>query len=253
MICTQADVEAYFSLAGNDPLLPELMGLLNPAEARLRTYLKCSVEQAAFVDLLPPLTRQQDTDLDFVGYDRLGGYAVPLVGGEQVLQLREVPVRAVASVEVTWVSGGAVAPAAGSLLGPANYYLDCEEEGLSRTGFVVQPYAAWPRVARSVRVAYTAGYTQDEMDLDTGRWPELKLAVLMTLNKTLAVSQMSGAARAPRLSNATLIREAMDDVSFSYDPFSARLLTGQVAGLTPEVMDMVKGHVNWGRVMGFMG
>jgi hypothetical protein len=253
MICTQADLQAYFGLAADDALLPVLLGLQNSAEARLRAYLKCSVEQATFTDLLPPLTRQSDADLDLVGYDRVGTHAVATYGGEQTLQLREVPVRAVQSVYVTWASGGGVSPPPGSLLDPANYYLDCEEEGLSRTGFLVQPYSVWPRAARSVRVTYTAGYTQAEMDLNTGRWPELKLAVLMTLNKTLAVNRNAGDAPAPRLSNATLTREAMDDVSFSYDPFSARLLTGQVAGLTPEVKDMVQGHVNWGRVLGFLG
>lgn len=229
--------------------------LRNAAERKVKQYLRCSVEQATFVEILPGQRQEYDEDADFVGYERVGTSAVGYSGFDagQVLALKETPVRSVQAVYLTHTQGGGGFPS-GTLLDPSLYYLDEEEPGLSRSGFLVYPYGAWPTTPRSVKVHYTAGFTQPEMSIEDGRFPEFKLAVCMTAVRAFRTSQAGHDQQMGFSGVGTISAEKLDGVSFSYDPTSARMLTGQVVvELTPEVQGMLQEWVNYTDSIGFMG
>jgi len=56
-----------------------------------------------------------------------------------------------------------------------DYFLDADDEGLSRSGQLIHLGSGWPRRARTVRATYFAGFTAAELD---GAYSDVKLAVL---------------------------------------------------------------------------
>jgi hypothetical protein len=253
VICPQEYVLRYLGKAETaTPDEVDLIALLQPqAERLVKEEVGSCVEYGTFTDFLPRRGRFHDADDDFVEYDRVGSYAVPYyAGGDQPLQLKYTPVRKVLSVYETWTPGGALAAQPFAPLLAANYYLDCEEDGLSFSGLLVKPYSSWPRVGRSVRVTYEAGWTPAELDsAQSGRVMEFQLAVMMTVAKVFRTSLASQDQQFGFGGVGPISMESLGGMSFSYDAGGARILTGQITTLSPEVKAMLAPHRNYGRWM----
>ena len=147
-------------------------------------YIGYSLEQASYTEFLPdglfsrpPLAYGID-----IGWDLVGGTAMPRSRTdlyEGSLTLTNLPVRAVASVYENlgaWTTGDLNGnwPAA-SLLPVQAYRLDMAVPDLCRSGRLYRVVGNWPSTPRSLKVTYTAGYTQAELDAGFG---DVKMAVL---------------------------------------------------------------------------
>jgi hypothetical protein len=255
VICTLDEILRYLGKAGTATQAElDLIGDLWPvAEKLVKNFVNGPVESAACVDLLPAPSGRDVPDLEFVGWDRVGDRAVGITAdaAARQLQLSSTPVRSVQAVYETWNEGGAAAPLPGSLLDPAEYYLDAEEPGLSRSGLLVRWYSSWPSLARSVRVEYVAGYTSAELDPQAlNLVPEFKQAVRQTVAKAFHTARTMHDQQLGFGGVGPLSAEGMDGVTFSYDSAAVRPLLGQVTDLPQEVKVALAQHVNYGRMLG---
>lgn len=258
MICDlQADILPYLGLTGGASSADASFAtfLQNAAERLVKQHVGSQVERLAAVEILPAYTREIDMEEEFLSYDKLGNSAVAYGrwDNQQILALANIPVRSVEAVYVTYQPGAGQNPPAGSLMDPAGYFVDYDEPGLSRSGFLIAPYMVWPRAGRSNRVEYTAGYSAAELDMRTGRFPEFKLAVCMTVGKAFHTGRTMWRQQMGFSGFGPISSEGMDGVSFSYDAASVRPVAGQVVRLTPEVCAMLEQHVNYNALIGFLG
>jgi hypothetical protein len=257
LICDlNQDLLPYLGLVGGAPADVALATQLqNSAERLVKQFVKSQVEQGSFTEILPAYTREIDMNEEFLSYDKLGNSAVAFGrwDNQQILALANVPVRSVEKVYITYTPGLGANPPPGALFDPASYFLDVDELGISRTGFLICPFMVWPRAGRSNQIQYTAGYTQAELDMQTGRWPEFKLAVCLTVGKAYHTAKTQWKQQMGFGGFGPINSEGMDGVSFSYDSATTRTVAGQIAALTPEVKDMLAEHVNYSQYVGFLG
>src|SRR3990167_8482392 len=79
-----------------------------------------------------------------------------------------------------------------------DYYLDTLQASFSMTGHVIRIGRSWPSEARSVKVRYTAGWTQAQLRGDVTDWrldaSDIRLATLKTISESFneMVNQQSG-------------------------------------------------------------
>ena len=142
------------------------------------------LEQATYTEFYPSAGAERPP-LNFgidIGWDMIGNVAMPRSRTdlyEGAVTLKNLPVRSVSAVYenlAAWTSGVANGnwPAA-SQLPPESYRLDMESAGMCKTGRLYRTVGGWPSTPRSMRVTYTAGYTQGEIDADHGM---VKFAVM---------------------------------------------------------------------------
>jgi hypothetical protein len=163
-----------------------LLDMVHPkAERAVKDYLRNDIEQASHTQYLP-IGRSIGSDVSLDDYGKSGGRVVALRnrrGGRETLQLQHTPVL-LDGLEVREDLGARAGQTSGSFgdstilsLG-SDYYLDVDDTGdLSRTGKLIRN-GAWPTEPRSIKVAYTGGWSRS--DLDTGEAMSIKEAVLMT-------------------------------------------------------------------------
>jgi hypothetical protein len=201
MICSRAEILVYLRLAHKNISSADdaLLDLVHPlAESAVKRWLEQACEIKLITELLPSRERLiydrnlVDADIDVVN-DRVqfswGGY--------QALQLQNTPVSVVGltvSVDSSAKAGQASTAFDTTLTLGTNYWLDCDESGLSHTGIIYRT-TAWPDVPRSVRVQYYGGMSAEQLVGDEGG--ALTLATLITIKKAFESAKISGA---PKLS-----------------------------------------------------
>lgn len=213
--------------------------------------------QATYTEFYPG-PQAQRPPLNFgidIGWDMVGNVAMPRSRTdltEGAIVLKTLPVRSVGAVYenlAAWTGGDANGnwPAA-SLLPATAYRLDMEEEGLCKSGRLYRTVGGWPSTPRCVKVTYTAGWTQAEID-DTQA--DLKLAVLLGL--------MWWWGKAMRASNSTkamgltALQMAIRDFSVTLgDPNAMNANKGEWAFqvLGPDSMALLQAHVNMAKYLG---
>lgn len=121
------------------------------------------LSNATVTEYLPRRSLHVD-DIDLADYQPVDGKIVPMDfdAGSNVLQLSFAPVL-LADLEIREDLGGYAgqgdsAFGSGTVLTEgSDYYLDCDEVGLSRSGKVFRLGCNWPTVARCLKVTYKGG------------------------------------------------------------------------------------------------
>jgi len=195
-----------------------LVNLLLPmAQAAVEEFLGYGIESTTYTEYLPSTPVRIETS-EFA--DALGSFA--LSGGE-VLQLSNLPVRAITSVQESETAG----LAGGDWPDPlpsANYGVDWSQEGLSWSGQLIRQGGSWTNTLRGVKVVYQAGLSAEELG---GKYSLFKLAVLQTISKFYveAKSHQENAGVGSGGVGA-ILSETLGEYHVYYDSASARELTG---------------------------
>lgn len=185
-IVQTADITAWFQAAKNVTLTSAqnvFLALIQPwVETVVGRVVGYEFVQGTYTEFLPP-TGGERQPIEFgidIGWDMVGGVAMPrsrMDPGASVLQLTKVPVRSVASVYenlAAWVAGTPNGDWPTAL--PArSYRLDMSEPDLCKNGQLIRLVGSWITSPRCVKVTYTFGYTQAEIDASYG---DIKMAVL---------------------------------------------------------------------------
>src|SRR5690606_19172886 len=129
------------------------------------------VTQATYTHLLPssPIIGNESIDT----YVEITGDRVSLGRGRygaDVLQLPQMFVRSITSVyedvNAKAGQGSNDFPASTLLTAGTEYWLDVDETGLSRSGFLIREAGTWSRRPRTIKVTYVAGLTAAELESD---------------------------------------------------------------------------------------
>lgn len=132
------------------------------AERRVRRWLRCNVVQpvSAYTHILP---KGQWFDLELA---RSRGSLSPRKG--RILRLPEYPVRTVTSLLEDENAFGGYAtnsfPSSSALVSGSDYHIDVNEAGIGWFGNIIRISNFWPTQAGSIKITYTAGWTEAELD-----------------------------------------------------------------------------------------
>lgn len=133
-----------------------------------RTFCRHGIAQETYTHLLPKspvINESVDQHVEISG-DRAS------IGrgqfGSDVLQLPQMFVRSITSLfqdtNAKAGQGSGDFGASTELTAGTDFYLDVDETGLSRSGWLVKEAGTWPRQPRTVKVTYVAGLTAAELD-----------------------------------------------------------------------------------------
>lgn len=173
----------------------------------------------------------------------LSGHRVEQIEGDK-LCLRHIPVRSITALyEDTDGSAGQGSgkfPAATLLTLDADYWIDLDEDGYSRSGFVFRE-GVWPAIPRSIKVTYVGGYTPDEFagfgDIDAS---SIKHAVLLTAVAMFKALKLQQANSQGVFANGPLKSEKLGDYSYTLSDATGTNLSSFSfePGIVPEVAEM---------------
>ena len=245
MILDRAEILSYLGLAGTVTTAQDgRLNMLQPmVEDAVKGHLGYRVEQAAHTHYLPA-SRQTGSEPEVRFYDAVGGKAIAasVAGSYERKQLLvpELPIRSVASIyEDSTAKGGQGATdfAAGTLLtAGTDYWVDYETNGVGKSGLIYRTNRSWSGIPRTIKITYTAGYTQTE--LSTGIAAAIKGAA-----QVVCVDNDPQALKATR-DNAA--RNGVDErilvmTPEQYQPIKARvvlanILAGPLIGLAPVLL-----------------
>ena len=218
-----------------------------------------SLEQNTYTEYVPSALSERPP-LSFgldVGWDLVGGVVLPRSrtdAFEGSVQLSNLPIRSITTIYenvAAWTGGTLNGDwPAESLLPPTAYRLDMQTDGLCLSGRVYRIVGAWSSISRSVKVTYTAGYTQAEIDASFG---PVKMAVLMGLNWWLG----KAVTRSKAMKNGGMIpyQVAVRDFSATLgDPSGMSATPGPWAQnvLGPESLMMLAQYQNLAKYLGNM-
>lgn len=175
MILFDEAAREALGLPENDPNLPMLYAIRTRAERLVKKHVGYNIERSSHVEFLPRPGMQFSYDpllSQGVGSIRVAVYAP----ANTELALSHLPVVSVESVN----QDHSRAFASSTEVPASEYYLDREFEGVpSESGLLIRE-SGWEYTPRSVRVAYTAGYLQEDFD---GVAADFALAVLFATQK----------------------------------------------------------------------
>jgi len=158
------------------------------AEAAVQDFLQVEIERKVHTEILPAAQIVEDHDIRISDYERVSSgvvAAVRAVGGLTFLHLRNTPVlydglQVREDYSAPFVAPSAAFPTTTILTYGTHYWLDItrEQPRLSDTG-ILRRYGRWPGIPRCVKVVYTSGWTEDQ--LNNGFAGAVKMAVLLTM------------------------------------------------------------------------
>lgn len=141
-------------------------------EQALKDYIGYDIEQGEHTEFLPAQSSQFAVEGFTGAYEGSEAGALPVFEGQghwRELYIRHRPIRSFTSVhenlsawDVSGVGGTGDWPAAAVLTEGSEFVADWEEPGICWSGKLIRN-GAWSRVARTVRVIYTAGLTEEEL------------------------------------------------------------------------------------------
>lgn len=191
-------------------------------------------------------------------WDTTGTHAVfESVDGMDALQLRRLPVRSIAEIRVD--SDGRFGQKAGSFGASTvwtvgdQYFLETEEEDISRSG-IVYAFSAWPITIGSIKVTYTAGLTRDELngegDNSTLDGSGLTAAVTKAAVKAFnAYRQMRKRSNRVGSAGGALTGENLGDYSYTLDAAALARITAMLNNLPPECQQDCEAWRNYGTIL----
>lgn len=223
-IVSEATLQVYLGQTSLDGPAATLLTLLHGrAERLVKTFLGYAVEQASHTEFLPahgPTVPQPELltedDTMFLAAE-----------SRTKLFLSELPVRSITSIYERADGYGTDARFTSTYLLTANedYWLDVGRTGISKTGIVHRLGGSWPLAGRSVKVTYTAGYTDAELQ-DT----DIPLAVIQAV---AAAWNQAGALQGSEVAEGfgAITGESTGPHNITYDATSVR----EIAGLLREL------------------
>lgn len=234
MITNRGELLAYLGKTGSatDAEVALIDFIQRHTERAVKKFVGYEVELASYVEIHPPPRPGQYPD------DLAAGEKVLSAYGSQVdfLHLRNLPVRSVVSVHETYTEGGGGWPDA-ALLDPSDYYVDGPEEGVWMSGLLARAGGSWSPVPRSVRVAYTAGWSADELRDRACHFQEavqMEVARRFRQAETLFDPQGGSAVVGP------LTYEDFNGWRTDAEPQAIKTLLGQWVNLSPAVQMLLQ-------------
>jgi len=189
MIVTTNEINTFLQAATGVTVPSSVSTLLTLAapfiQQSIEKVIGSPIETATVTEYYPVRTANSllGDDPLIAGYDLQGSRVVSLVRGDQarrVLTLSKKWVRSIGSIYenyAAWDTAGGSFPDS-SLLSATDYYLDISVAGLSNTSRVIRTYGAWSNYLRTIKVTYTHGLSQAEIDAS---YMHLKLALLTAI------------------------------------------------------------------------
>lgn len=216
-------------------------------------YLGYEIERSNRTEFYPRFNRHPSYDV-FVNAD--ANLSVVDSPGLDYLYLRGRPVLLSGlSVYEDYGAYGGQSP--GSFPGSSlltlgsDYYLDIWEAGVSRNGKVIRIGGTWPGLPGSIKVVYTAGYTDDELKGDLTDAEDyvdgsdihrgVKLCALKAYAE-LTAYQQSESEGAGSSGIGPLSSETIDDYSYTMNPATAEKLFGLTIDIPREAMLILGNH-----------
>lgn len=241
MIASRAEIMVWLGKADSATNHEEaLVAMVHPlVEQAVKDFVGYQIEQATYTHYLPERSRELEPDPRLWDYDAAGGRVLTTqhAGSRNAteLLLPELPVRSVTTLyEDSGAYGdqGATDFASSTLLTEGtHFWRDVDASGLGCSGILHRIGSYWPARSRTVKVTYTAGYTQAE--LSTGIASAIKLAVLKAIQKAFTEhGEGQGQVKSERLG----------DYAVTY--------AAEGAGELPrESKKLLRKFFRWGRVM----
>jgi hypothetical protein len=241
MICdAAAEILPFLGKDPDDPAAGLIAVLHAHAEQLVKDFVGSQIESGPRTEILPPYSP------DAMPNDLAAESPALFFPTPGALQLKHTPVRSVTSVHETGVPGGGGWPDT-TLLNPADYWLDAEEEGLSRSGLIYRAWGGWLTVPRNIRVIYVGGWTPEELE---GEAQVVKLAVKQTAVKLFREAEAYFDNASGGAGVGPLTSEAIMGWSMGFDAESLRELVGMRNDLPTSAKVLLSPFVNMGRKLG---
>lgn len=250
-LATTSDVLSWLGIssshsADDDFIVAVLMASMDRMFA---DYLGFSPAQATRTEYYPSRVTMNQRDNLIDGWERAGSNKVVPIdryrSERRIIALRHLPVRSIASVYENpdaWMTSPPTFDAGHLLTAGTNYMLDVDEDGLSRTGFLINNTGPWSSGDRAVKVTYVGGYTASELAADYGVFRHAYLE---------AVQIAYNACRVHRFSEASgrmvgvMTSESLGDWSASYDALTSQKLYGLENHLPSATMKRLECYRNY--------
>lgn len=223
MIATRTEITNYLGIDPSDDdgrLLTFLHGVI---ERRVKDFVQSNIENDDYVHYFPA---DDDRRNAFLGITP--GF------GPDVLKLPQVPVKSVASVyEDAGAYGGQAAGAWATdtlLTAGEDYFVDFNESGICKTGFVRRIAGRWCSVPRSIKVSYNAGYSAGEL---SGEHSAIKLAAILGVVKAFNECKSNRSTDGVG-TVGPIISESLADYSVSYSDAQVAAMVGMTVDLPRE-------------------
>lgn len=157
-------------------------------EAAIQDFLQVEIEKKVHTEILPAQQIVEDHDIRISDYERVSSgvvAAVRAVGGLTFLHLKNTPVfyeglEVREDYSAPFVAPASAFPTTTRLTYGTHYWLDItrEQPRMSETG-ILRRYGRWPGIPRCVKVVYSSGWTDTE--LNNGFAGAVKMAVILTM------------------------------------------------------------------------
>ncbi len=190
-ILSDDELDAYLATVPDvvltAPMTAEIRKMRNEVEGKIADILGYSIAQATYTEYYPRSTfpSQVNGDALNVGRIQVTNQIGNLESGQVwkgQLSLLALPVRSIQSVNENpnaWTTGVTDGDwPASTLLAATAYRLDMAKPGFSKSGILVRNFGHWPNELGVIRVSYTAGYTDGEIDV---LFPQIKRAVKIAI------------------------------------------------------------------------
>lgn len=215
-IANRAEIQSYLrrGSAITDADLGLAMLLRPGVESAIARFLGYDVVYAERTEFLP-----DDSGPQLFGdeaWDVRNGVAFrESAGGRSILSLHNVPVRSVESVHQDYSGyagqGVDAFPPSAELQQGTHYFLDMQSSGLSWTGKLIRIAGSWPSSARSVRIVYCSGLTEEEL---AGEYADVKMAALISIAK--AFNEVKANQNSSTGASGAIVAERLADYSVQY-------------------------------------
>ena len=171
---------------------------------------------------------------------------------DDCLQLEHLPVRSIGEVKVDYNGGfGQKANTFGNdtiQTAGTDYFQDQIRDGLNMTGHLYSR-TGWPAEPGSVKVTYTAGYSNDEFagrastSIDASPIKHAALITILKAFKSFKANQKQGSAG---FVAGQITSESLGSYSYQIDGDGAGMLTGFQVSISPEADELLQKFKHYG-------
>ena len=254
MIVTPAEIKTFLGLASSITAeQASLLDLVQPlAESALRSYLQTIIGRAQTTEYLPIGQPQNfDNRTALADLHKSGNSFVfsNFTPGRNSLQLKNTPVL-ITDLQIyedvgAYANQSATPFEADSLLTlGTDYYLDCDEPGVSRTG-IVRRVGEWPLEPRCVKAVYWGGFSDAQLASANG---DIKLAAMYVIAKTFKTASQQIAVTGGLQGSPILTSETIGKWSGSTSAAMIEAFSVNTSEIPPNAKELLQPYRNYGRI-----
>lgn len=254
-----ANYAAIVGVSTSDTLLSMVA---TSAEGAVKRFLRYDPGQAVRTEYYP-VNFKEPTGLseDDGEYTSQAGRAVwsPSASASRaglILPLSSIPVRSVTSIFEHYganfgESPGAF-PAESELESGTDYVADWKASGICANGFLRRLSGCWSSEPGSIKVIYTAGYSESEMTspsvggVDASAIAQACYLTVLKAYKTIASNQRG----ASGWQGGPLFMERLGDYSYMTEATATRVMSGMLVSIPPEAQELLQGFIHFGMSAG---